>query len=258
MILSWLAGTESKDYTSMLILRDETALITEIFIAGFILWLVNIHRYTRILPILSAPSGTGRNCHSLSDYIMIAKPFHATRPFIRIEILRQERQVFSSNPTISNYNFELVPRSFFHCWRCGGGGWRRFIDWLYVIVKVFIVGFCYVITEHTPTCRDLILCRLSLSAILATVCCWSIDWWRRPIEQLYVIVKMLISCFCSECTIGCCHLAYRERRKLRPQMRKIQTPSPQLTETEQFALNIVLAAFISCTELVWASPIYIK
>ena len=70
------------------------------------------------------------------------------------------------------------------------------------------------------------------------------------IEQLYVIVKMLISCFCSECTISCCHLAYRERRKLRPQMRKIQTPSPQLTETEQFALNIVLAAFISCTELV--------
>ena len=41
----------------MLILRDETALITEIFIAGFILWLVNIHRYTPVLPILSAPSG---------------------------------------------------------------------------------------------------------------------------------------------------------------------------------------------------------
>ena len=118
MILSWLAGTESKDYTSMLILRDETALITEIFIAGFILWLVNIHRYTRILPMLSAPSGTGRNCHSLSDYVMIAKPFHATRPFIRIEILLQERQVFSSNLTISNYNFEFVPRAFFHCWRC--------------------------------------------------------------------------------------------------------------------------------------------
>ena len=46
---------------------------------------------------------------------------------------------------------------------------------------------------------------------------------RRPIEQLYVIVKMLISCFCSEGTIGCCHLAYRKRRKLRPQMQKIQT-----------------------------------
>ena len=92
-----------------------------------------------------------------------------------------------------------------------------------LFVKVFIAGFCSVITEHTPTCRDLIFCRLSLSAILATVCCWSIDWWRRPIEQLYVIVKMLISCFCSERTIGCCHLAYRERRKLRPQMRKIQT-----------------------------------
>ena len=102
----------------MLILPDETALIREIFIAGFILWLVNIHRYTRILPMLSAPSGTGRNCHSLSDYRMIAKPFHATRPFIRIEILRQERQVFSSNLTISNYNFEFVPRAFFHCWRC--------------------------------------------------------------------------------------------------------------------------------------------
>ena len=114
----WLAGTESKDYTSMLILRDETALITEIFIAGFILWLVNIHRYTPVLPILSAPSGTGRNCHSLSDYIIIAKPFHATQPFIRIEILRQECQVFSRNPTISNYNFEFAPRSFFHCWRC--------------------------------------------------------------------------------------------------------------------------------------------
>ena len=99
----------------MLILRDETALITEIFIDGFILGLVNIHRYTPLLPILSAPSGTGRNCHSLSDYIMIAKPFHATRPFIRIEILRQERQVFSSNPTISNYNFEFVPRSLIHC-----------------------------------------------------------------------------------------------------------------------------------------------
>ena len=108
----------------MLILRDETALITEIFIAGFILWLVNIHRYTRILPILSAPSGTGRNCHSLSDYIMIAKPFHATRPFIRIEILRQECQVFSSNLTISNYNFEFI------CWRCwkirrGQAYWKK-------------------------------------------------------------------------------------------------------------------------------------
>ena len=108
MILSSLAGTEWKDYTSMLILGDETALITELFIAGFILWLVNIHRYTPLLPILSAPSGTGRNCHSLSDYIMIAKAFHATRPFIRIEILRQECQVFSSNLTISNYNFEFI------------------------------------------------------------------------------------------------------------------------------------------------------
>ena len=97
----------------MLILPDETTLIREIFIAGFILWLVNIHRYTRILPMLSAPSGTGRNCHSLSDYVMIAKPFHATRPFIRIEILLQERQVFSSNLTISNYNFEFVPRPLF-------------------------------------------------------------------------------------------------------------------------------------------------
>ena len=102
----------------MLILPDETTLIREIFIAGFILWLVNIHRYTLILPMLSAPSGTGSNCHSLSDYVMIAKPFHATRPFIRIEILRQERQVFSSNLTISNYNFEFVSRAFFHCWRC--------------------------------------------------------------------------------------------------------------------------------------------
>ena len=43
---------------------------------------------------------------------MIAKPSHATRPLIRIEILRQERQVFSSNLTISNYNFEFVPRAF--------------------------------------------------------------------------------------------------------------------------------------------------
>ena len=108
IILSCLAGTGSKHYTSMLILRDKTALITEIFIAGFIFWLVNIHRYTPVLPILSAPSGTGRNYHSLSDYIMIAKPFHATRPFIRIEILRQECQVFSSNLTISNYKFEFI------------------------------------------------------------------------------------------------------------------------------------------------------
>ena len=38
---------------------------------------------------------------------MIAKPFHATRPFIRIEILRQERQVFSSNLTISNTTLNL-------------------------------------------------------------------------------------------------------------------------------------------------------
>ena len=154
----------------------------------------------------------------------------------------------------SSYYFLLVVALFCRgglvCSLAFGGRWRWLIDWLYVIVKVFIAGFCSVITEHTPTCRDLIFCRLSLSAILATVCCWSIDWWRRPIEQLYVIVKMLISCFCSECTISCCHLGYRERRKLRPQMRKIQTPSPQLTETEQFALNIVLAAFISCTELV--------
>ena len=47
---------------------------------------------------------------------MIAKPFLATRPFIRIEILNlqgQERQVFSSNPTISNCNFEFIPRAFF-------------------------------------------------------------------------------------------------------------------------------------------------
>ena len=109
------------------------------------------------------------------------------------------------------------------CCLAFGGGWRRFIDWLYVIVKVFIVGFCSVITVHTPTCRDLIFCRLLLSAILATVCCCSIDWWRRPIEQLYVIVKMLISGFCSESTVGCCHLAYRVRRKLRPHMRKLQT-----------------------------------
>ena len=93
----------------------------------------------------------------------------------------------------------------------------------WIIVKVFIVGFCSVITVHTPTCRDLIFCRLLLSAILATVCCCSIDWWRRPIEQLYVIVKMLISGFCSESTVGCCHLAYRVRRKLRPHMRKLQT-----------------------------------
>ena len=57
-----------------------------------------------------------RNCHSLSDYIVITKPFHATQPFIRIEILifqGQERQVFSSNLTISNYNFEFVPRPLF-------------------------------------------------------------------------------------------------------------------------------------------------
>ena len=57
-----------------------------------------------------------RNCHSLSDYIVITKPFHATQPFIRIEILifqDQERQVFSSNLTISNYNFEFVPRPLF-------------------------------------------------------------------------------------------------------------------------------------------------
>ena len=57
-----------------------------------------------------------RNCHSLSDYIVITKPFHATQPFIRIEILifqGRERQVFSSNLTISNYNFEFVPRSLF-------------------------------------------------------------------------------------------------------------------------------------------------
>ena len=57
-----------------------------------------------------------RNCHSLSDYIIITKPIHATRPFIRIEILifqGQERQVFSSNLTNSNYNFEFVPRPLF-------------------------------------------------------------------------------------------------------------------------------------------------
>ena len=141
-----------------------------------------------------------RNCHSLSDYT----PTHL--------------------PTISCW---LLPSSVIlgglGCCLAFGGRWRRFIDWLYVIVKVVIVGFCSVITEHMPTCRDLIFCRLLLSAILVTVCCWCIDRWRRPIEQLYVIVKMLISCFCSESTIGCCHLAYRERQKLRPQMRKIQT-----------------------------------
>ena len=57
-----------------------------------------------------------RNCHSLSDYIIITKTIHATRPFIRIEILifqGQERPVFSSNLSISNYNFEFVPRSLF-------------------------------------------------------------------------------------------------------------------------------------------------
>ena len=51
-------------------------------------------------------------CHSLSNYIMIAKPFLATTPFIRIDILNlqgQELQVFSSNLTISNYNFEFIP-----------------------------------------------------------------------------------------------------------------------------------------------------
>ena len=57
-----------------------------------------------------------RNCHSPSDYIIITKPIHATRPFIRIEILifqGQGRPVFSSNLTISNYNFEFVPRPLF-------------------------------------------------------------------------------------------------------------------------------------------------
>ena len=57
-----------------------------------------------------------RNCHSLSDYIIITKPIHATRPFIRIEILifqGQERPVFSSNLTISNYNFFPVFSSFY-------------------------------------------------------------------------------------------------------------------------------------------------
>ena len=47
---------------------------------------------------------------------MIAKPFLATRPFIRIETINlqgQERQVFSNNLTISNCNFEFIPRAFF-------------------------------------------------------------------------------------------------------------------------------------------------
>ena len=47
---------------------------------------------------------------------MTAKPFLATTPFIRLNILNlqgQELQVFSSNLTISNYNFEFIPRAFF-------------------------------------------------------------------------------------------------------------------------------------------------
>ena len=84
----------------------------------------NIHSWRYSIIGKHSPVHTGtagfecsiRNCYSLSDYIMIANPFHVTRPFIRIEILifqGQERQVFLSNLTISNYNFEFVPRPLF-------------------------------------------------------------------------------------------------------------------------------------------------
>ena len=95
MILSWLAGTDRNIHS----------------------WLCSIiSKHSR------AYSGTADTecfigkCHSLTNYIATAKPFLFTRPFIRIEILNlqgQERQVFSSNLTISNCNFEFIPRAFF-------------------------------------------------------------------------------------------------------------------------------------------------
>ena len=61
-----------------------------------------------------------RNCHSLSDYIVITKPFHATQPFIRIEILifqGQERQVFSSKLTYFKLQLWICSKASLCC-RC--------------------------------------------------------------------------------------------------------------------------------------------
>ena len=160
----------------------------------------------------------------------------------------------------SSYYFLLVVALFCHLGKFGlllGFRWQvKTVCWL--TVCYYKGAHCWILF-----CNHRTYAYLSRSDFLSVVALCNfgnrllLDHWlekRPPIEQLYVIVKMLISCFCSECTIGCCHLAYREWRKLRPQMRKIQT----LDSSTDSNLTTCLISYclISCTELVWATPIY--
>ena len=125
--------------------------------------------------------------------------------------------------------FLVILVSLFYCMAFDRGRWR-FIEWLYVIIKVFIIGLCPVFTEHKPTCCDIILVTL--------VCFWGSDWWRWVIEPLYVIIKKFIVDFCSESTIGWCHLLSGTTKFKTSGAENSDLPSPRLTQTKLLAFNL--------------------
>ena len=113
------------------------------------------------------------------------------------------------------------------CMAFARGRWRL-IEWLYVIafVKVFTTGLSPVFTGHKPACCDIILVTL--------VCFWGPDWWRWPIEPLYVIIRSssLIPVLKAKLVAA---IFYRVRRNPRPQMRQTHHPSVTSADSNQTA-----------------------
>ena len=100
----------------------------------------------------------------------------------------------------------------------------------YIHINVFIVGLCSVFTEHKRTCCAIILVTL--------VCFWGSDWWRWPIEPLYVIIKKFIVDSCSESTIGCCPLLSGATKSKTSGAENSDLPSARLTQAKLLALSL--------------------